>query len=127
MAKNTLKRPQARKVEDWLLVEKNWKDIESRRLSKEDAASLATTAIGFTVTAANLETCVEAIDKKWPATGTKKSKAAYQVIVLRAAVKHLYETSLIQAPTEAIARVLGLPLQKPPEHEPISEQTPAGD
>lgn len=109
MAKNTLTRRQSREVEDWLLVEKNWKDIEGRRLSKEDAASLATTALGFSVTAANLDTCVETIGKKWPASGTMKSKAAYQARILKAAVKHLYEREEIGAPTEAIARSLGLP------------------
>lgn len=114
MAKNTLKRRQAREVEDWLINEKNWRDIESRRLSREDAASLATTGLGFTVTAANIETCVETVGKKWPSSGTRKSRAAYQVHILKAAVKHLYErfAGEIDPPSEAIARVLGLPWQK---------------
>lgn len=122
MAKNTLTRKQSREVEDWLLNETNWKNIEGRRLSKDDAASLATTALGFSVTAANIETCVETVGKKWPSTGTKKSKAAWQTLVLKAAVKHLYETSGMQAPTEAIARVLGLPWETQPGRAEADEQ-----
>lgn len=122
MAKNTLTRKQSRDVEDWLLVEANWKNIEGRRLSKDDAASLATTALGFSVTAANIETCVETIGKKWPSTSTKKSKAAWQTMVVKAAVKHLYEQAGVAAPTEAIARVLGLPWGTQPDRAETDEQ-----
>lgn len=49
------------------------------------------------------------------------------MIVLKAAIKHLYEAAELPAPTEAIARVLGLPWQKPdkePGKEPAEEQKP---
>ncbi len=126
MAKNTLTRKKARAVEDWLMDAKNWRDIEARRLSKEDAASLATTACGFTVTAPNIETCTGTIGKKWPSTGTAKSRAAYKVHMLKAAVKHLYESGRIAPPSEAVARVLGLPWQpaEGPESSPAAEADP---
>jgi len=117
MAKNTLRRAQSRKVEDWLLVEKNWKDIADRRLSKEDAATLATTALKFTVTAANIESAVEAVGRKWPSTGTKKSFAAYQLKTLRSAVRYLYLQHKIAPPDEDTARVLGMPWEKEQESE----------
>lgn len=126
MAKNTLTRKQARSVEDWLLLDKVWRDIQDRRLSKDDAASLATTALGFSVSAANIESCVAVIGRKWPTTATKKSRAAFQVIALKAALKHIYELGHISAPNETVARVLGLPWN-PDETGETQQELPLPD
>lgn len=96
-------------MEDYLLSE--WARIEAVRPKQTQFAQAASTTLGFEITVGNLKSCVDAVEKRWPANGhstagMQAAKLKYTVAISEIAQALIQLSTALNEPVRPSLRQL---------------------